>query len=141
MEDMEKGVSPLVAAVLLIAATMAIATVLTYWASTFVKVSLPPTENVTTECLFADFDIYSCSKVNSTDHANISLILYNRYNAELRNLTLFAFRGVNVSSYPLPDNLPGNTYKGYTVTNATWPYDKIAITTHCPTVTKESACQ
>lgn len=142
---MEKGISPLVAAVLLIAATMSIATVLTYWASTFVRVSLPPTANETYgQCLAADFDIYSCSKTsNTTTEANISMVLYNKYAVELKNLTIFAFKidGTVNSSSPKPDNsLPGNTYKGFTATVA-WEYNKIAITTHCPTLTKEHPCQ
>jgi len=140
----KKGISPLVAAVLLIAATMAIATVLTYWASQFVKVSLPETPNETYgECLAADFDIYSCGVVsNTTNLANISLILYNKMSVELKNLTVYVFTGgPNVESFPLNQKLPPNTYRGFTVNNVPWPYNKIAITTHCPTVTKESPCQ
>ncbi|MGC8812240.1 MAG: hypothetical protein ACP5O8_01480 [Candidatus Aenigmatarchaeota archaeon] len=142
---MRKGISPLVAAVLLIAATMGIATILTYWASTFIKSSLPEVANQSySPCLYADFNIYSCSYTNSTPtKGNITLILKNLMNVELRNLTATVFYAGNIKSYSLqPDNvLPPNIYKGFTVVDVDLPYNKVVITTHCPYVEEESTCQ
>lgn len=143
---MRKGISPLVAAVLLIAATMGIATILTYWASTFIKSSLPEVANQSySPCLYADFNIYSCSYTNSTPtKGNVTLILKNVMDVELRNLTATVFYpGGNIKTYNLqPDNiLPKNIYKAFTIVDVDLPYSKIVITTHCPYVEEESPCQ
>ena len=56
-----KAVSPLVAAVLLIAVTMTIAGMLAYWASGFVRLQTETFSNqsVVSKCNFADFKVYS----------------------------------------------------------------------------------
>ncbi|MEM5793628.1 MAG: hypothetical protein QXS48_04890 [Candidatus Aenigmatarchaeota archaeon] len=141
---MRKGLSPLVAAVLLIAATMGIATILTYWATRFIQSSLPEVANQSySPCLYADFQIYSCSYTNSTPtKGNITLILKNAMDVELRNLTATVFYGPTIKNYPLkPDNiLPKNIYKGFTIEDVDLPFDKLVITTHCPYVEEESPC-
>jgi flagellin-like protein len=143
---MRKGISPLVAAVLLIAATMGIATILTYWASTFIKSSLPPVANQSySPCLYADFNIHSCSYTNSTPtKGNVTIILRNLMDVELRNLTATVFYpDGSIKTYDLqPDNvLPKNIFKGFSIVNVDLPYTKIVITTHCPYVEEESPCQ
>lgn len=142
---MRKGISPLVAAVLLIAATMGIATILTYWASTFIKSSLPEVANQSySPCLYADFKIYSCSYTNSTPtKGNITIILKNTMGVELRNLTATVFYSGGIKNYNLqPDDiLPANIYKAFTIVDADLPYNKVAITTHCPNVEDELTCQ
>ncbi len=60
-ETKSLGISPLVAAVLLIAVTMTIAGLLAYWATSFVRTSLPETNRTEAECRLADFSIYFCS--------------------------------------------------------------------------------
>lgn len=94
-------------------------------------------------CLYADFQIYSCSYTNSTPtKGNISLILKNVMDVELRNLTATLFYGTTIKTYQLkPDNiLPKTIYKGFTIEDVDLPFDKLVITTHCPYVEEESPC-
>jgi flagellin-like protein len=88
---MRKGISPLVASVLLIAATMSIAGILAYWASSFVSKQTETFENqtVTSECNYADFKIYSCSYNSSS--RRLTMILENTRDVTLKNLNVFIF--------------------------------------------------
>ncbi|MEM7825426.1 MAG: archaellin/type IV pilin N-terminal domain-containing protein [Candidatus Aenigmatarchaeota archaeon] len=144
---MRKGLSPLVAAVLLIGATMVIATILTYWASNFIRSSLSGLENQTySQCIYADFKVYSCRIVNSTPtKGNITMILKNTMGVELRNLTATVFYSEAskepIKNYNIPDNvLPANNYKFFNIVDVDLPFNKLVITTNCPNVEAESSC-
>jgi hypothetical protein len=107
------------------------------------KRSCETTNQTYDPCLYADFRIYACSHINSTPtRGNITLILKNFANIELKNLTAIAFYAGNIKSYNLqPDNvLPPNIYKAFTITDVDLTYEKIKITTHCPYVEEESIC-
>lgn len=135
------GISPLVAAVLLIAVTMTIAALLTYWATGFVKTSLPETNETEAECRFAAFSIYSCTYSNSTNI--VSLILENRKNIELKSLKAFLiFPNATVSDPIILDGtLPaGGILKSYQIQNIAEDFSKIMIATHCPDVREEKVC-
>lgn len=138
-----KGISPLVASVLLIAITMTIAGAIAYWASNFVSQQIRGFENqtVASECNFADFSIYSCS-YNSTT-SNITLILENIRNVELRDLAIqVIYPNGTISTIPLNETLPVAPFNLKSFRFFASPdYSKIKITTHCPTVTKESLCK
>jgi|GEM_PF-1022321 len=139
--DASKGISPLVAAVLLIAVTMTVAGLLAYWASSFVTTSLPETNETATECRFADFSIYSCTHTNSTDTLNV--ILENLKNIELRNLRTFLFYKDGSVSDPinLNESLPaGGMLKSYTMIPIYENFTKISIRTHCPELIREKVC-
>lgn len=142
MENMDKkGISPLVAAVLLIAVTMTIAGVLAYWAATFVQTSLPGANQTESECRFADFNIYSCRYTNSTN--SINLILKNEKNIELKNLKLFLFYSNGSISAPinLAGNLPaGGMLKSFIINNVTEDFSRISVGTQCPGIIKEKVC-
>ncbi|MBI2547246.1 MAG: hypothetical protein HYW23_02255 [Candidatus Aenigmarchaeota archaeon] len=56
-----KGISPIVASVLLIAITMTIAGVLAYWSSTFVSNTLPGENTTTAQCRLAQFEFLLCN--------------------------------------------------------------------------------
>jgi len=135
------GISPLVAAVLLIAVTMTIAGLLAYWATSFVRTSLPETNKTETECQFAAFSIYSCAYVNSTE--TVSLILENHKNVELRNLrTFLIFPNASVSN-PIELNgtlSAGGMLKSFQIEGITDDFSKIMVTTHCPEISKEKIC-
>jgi len=83
-----KGISPLIAAVLLIAFTMTIAGLMAAWAQSFVS---GQTEELTTaaresqQCTGANFNIDSI-KTNST---HVSLVLYNNGGMELNDFDVF----------------------------------------------------
>lgn len=135
------GISPLVAAVLLIAVTMTIAGLLAYWSTSFVRTSLPEINQTEAECRFADFSIYSCVYDNTTQKA--TLILENFKNVELRSLKAFIiFPNSTVSSpFIINGTLPaGGMLKSFQVDGVGGDFSKIMITTHCPEVSKEKAC-
>lgn len=146
---MQKGISPLIAAVLLIAATMSIAGILAYWASNFVRTALPETNSSQTTCQFADFQISSCNYANDT----ISFVLYNYRTIPLTGMTATIFDNnnlpawINVTLVPTSpagtnNNLPVGQYYGYQIPNIPSNFTKIIITsTMCPALTHESACR
>lgn len=130
---MRKGLSPLIAAVILIAATMSIAGILAYWASGFVKTKLKETEALTggTECLGADFKIKDVSYEDNTLH----LILDNRRSVDLLLTNLFLIYPENeVEIKPLNQTLKGNEIKALTINNVRPGFLTGEIKTHCPDV-------
>lgn len=143
---MRKGISPLVAAVLLIAATMSIAGILAYWASNFVKSALPEVNSSQTTCEFADFQIYSCSYINTTQ--TISFVLYNFRTIPLTGLMATIF---DVNNFPAWTNvtlvpttgtsstLPVGQYVGYQITGIPGNFTKLIVTTSmCPQLSHSS---
>lgn len=136
----QKGISPLVAAVLLIAVTMTIAGLLAYWAASFVRTSLPETNETEAQCRFADFRIYSCTYLNATNRLN--LILENQRDVELRVLKVFLiFENTTVSeAIPLNQSLVGGALKSFSLSNIP-TFSKISVKTHCPEVSDEKTCR
>jgi len=139
---MKKGISPLVAAVLLIAATMSIAGILAYWASSFVRTQTEAFQNqsVTTECNFADFKIYSCNY--NTTSQKISMILENLRDVEMKELNVFIFytNGSVSSPIPLNDTLAPKQFKSFFITQVT-DFPSLTIKTQCPDISKSSLCR
>ena len=138
---MRKGISPLVAAVLLIGVTMTIAGILAYWAGSFVRSQVAAFENqtVTSECNFADFRIYACSY--DSDSQKMTFILNNLRTVDLKNLTVFVINQDNtVTTIPLNDSLPGNSLKSFSI-SVSPNYKTITIKTHCPGVSVSSGCR
>ena len=135
-----KGISPIVAAVLLIAITMTIAGVLAYWSSTFVSTGLP-TENATTaQCRVAQFEFLNC-KYNSTGQT-IVFSVNNVRTVDLGNLTAFIEYGNGTvsSAIPLNQSLPPNTIKSYSVSGISAEFSNILIKTGCPDVSRSTTC-
>jgi len=143
---MRKGVSPLVAAVLLIAVTMTIAAMLSYWASSFVRSRTEEWERrlPAGECSFANFRVYSCSYQNTTPTTGkLNVILENVKDVELKNITAYIVytNGTIDSRLTGFANLPANQIKTYTIDNVDPGYDKLTIKTHCPDVTATDDCR
>lgn len=136
-----KGISPIVAAVLLIAITMTIAGVLAYWSATFVGKQLPESETET-QCKLANFDFFSC-KYNATTR-NITFSLTNRMTVELKDLTAFVnYPNGSVSSgISLNGTLKTGTeaIKSFSVSDVSSDFSSILIKTHCPNVEASSTC-
>ncbi len=108
---MRKGLSPIVAAVILIAATMSIAGILTFWTTSFITKKLNESSSVNSEtsCLGAEFKLNSASFNNGT----LYLRLDNRRNIDLtlENLYLF-YSGNRMETVPLSSFLlKGNEIK------------------------------
>ncbi|TAL47274.1 type IV pilin [archaeon] len=135
---MRKGISPLVAVVLLIAITMTIAGVLAYWASGFVRGSLPASNTTTNlqQCSGSNFDILSAS-LNSTT-GNMTVILQNKANVavDIQNAT-FIYSNGTVYTFNIGQNLPaGNAIIGAILTGISPGYSSYQICSSCPGLCK-----
>jgi len=135
---MRKGISPLVAAVILIAATMSIAGILSYWTTGFVKTKLGVAENATeeTRCLNAEFKVYSISFEDPT----LYLVLENTRSYDLTLTDLYLFNENNqMTTITFKDDenlLEGSSLKSIDIDI---PDDSVRglIKTNCPEVSVE----
>jgi len=138
---MKKGISPLVASVLLIAATMSIAGILAYWASSFVSKQTETFENqsVTSECNYAGFKIYSCNYNAST--RKLTMILENTRDVALKELNIFIFYPNSTVSSPihLNDTLTANQFKSFAIDNID-DFSTLTVRTQCSEISKSSSC-
>jgi len=135
-----KGISPIVASVLLIAITMTIAGVLAYWSSTFVSTALP-TENVSlAQCRVAQFEFLNC-KYNSTSRI-ITFSVNNIRTVDLGNLTAFIEypNGTVSSGIPLNESLAANTIKSYLISSIPSDFLNLLIKTTCPDLSRSNTC-
>lgn len=132
-----KGLSPLVATVLLIAVTMTIAGLLAYWVSTFVKSGLPEKNQTQTmqECAAASFEIYQ--QIYNSTTKNLTLILQNTGGVDLsiQNVT-FIYPGGSVDTKSINQKLPSASLKSFVVSGVTANYSEYTIFTTCPGVYK-----
>ena len=138
-----KGISPLIATVLLIAVTMSIAGILAFWASSFVREQTRSFENstVSTECQYANFNFYSCSYDPST--GTMSFILQNLANVELKSITAsIIYQNGSVSYYNLNASLPVvPPLKSFTILQISSNYNNVFISTNCPQISTSSDCR
>lgn len=135
-----KGISPIVAAVLLIAITMTIAGVLAYWSSTFVSTSLP-TENASlAQCRVAQFEFLNC-KYNSTAQA-MTFSLNNVRTVDVGNLTAFIEygNGTIIGGISLNQTLSANTIKSFSVSGVSPDFSNLLIKTGCPDISRSTVC-
>jgi flagellin-like protein len=97
---MRKGLSPIVAAVILIAATMSIAGILTFWTTTFVSKKLNESSSVNDEtgCLGAEFKLRSESKLTGR---NLYLVVENIRGVDLKLENLYLFYPNKIDTIPL----------------------------------------
>jgi flagellin-like protein len=131
---MAKGLSPIVAAVILIAATMSIAGILTFWTTTFVSRKLNESSSVNdeTSCLGAEFKLHSASYNNGI----LFLRLDNRRTIDLKLEKLYLFYPDNsMETYPLNSFLlKGNEIKELPTLSVRDGFTKGRINTNCPEV-------
>jgi flagellin-like protein len=137
-----KGISPIIAAVLLIAVTMTLAGVLAFWASTFVQQGLDQSSNqtVATECNFGNFIIDACSYDAAGQRA--SIILNNIGTVDLRNITVYSLypdNSLNLTS--VSGDLPSNRLSSFSANGIASGFTKLRIRTHCPNVEAETFCR
>jgi flagellin-like protein len=124
-----KGISPLVATVLLIAITMTIAGMLAYWASSFVMTRTEEVEE--SECVRAFFTIYSCKY----DNGNLNFVLKNDRYVELKNLTAYVlYPNATVFNYTLNETLPALVMKSFNVSGVSLDFSSLVVRTHCANV-------
>jgi len=133
---MIKGISPLVAAVILIAATMSIAGILSFWTTGFVKSKLGVAKNETEEmrCLNAEFKLYS----GSYDGSTLYLVLENTRSYDLTLTELYLFNIDDTLIEPttsLNEELEGSSIKALNRTVSNFTHG--IIKTNCPEVSVE----
>jgi len=146
-----KGISPLIAAVLLIAATMSIAGILAYWAAYFVRQRTETMGNETTaleRCTGANFDVL-LHTFNATGNNELTIILENkaRYPVYITGIS-FIWRNGTILTNSTPLELRvGETFKAYVIYSANgkpiekdWGCDRYLIITDCPGLSKSYAC-
>jgi len=130
-----KGLSPIIAAVILIAATMSIAGILAFWTTGFVKTQLTETAGITggAECLGAEFELKPGSRLDGT---TLNLILDNRRSVDLIITNVYLVNDDNsVDSHPFNNiTLEGNEIKLLTVTGVKPNFLTGEIKTHCSDV-------
>ncbi|MCX6821688.1 MAG: hypothetical protein NTW30_02810 [Candidatus Aenigmarchaeota archaeon] len=100
---MRKGLSPIVAAVILIAATMSLAGILTFWTTSFIsnKLNQSSTVNDETNCLGAEFKLRPESKY---DNGTLFLIVENIRAVDLKLENLYLFYPDTGVDPPVPLN-------------------------------------
>jgi flagellin-like protein len=136
-----KGISPIVASVLLIAITMTLAGGLALWATKLVGKQLPEPESEV-QCSLASFDFLSCNYNAST--GNLIFTLSNRGSVELKNLTAF-INFPNGSSYLGSSlnatlNTGANAVKSFTISGISPDFSSVLIKTNCPNVEVSEKC-
>ena len=133
-----KGITPLVAAVLLIAATMSIAGILAYWASSFVRSSLPSESNRTdVECAGSNFNIYTASYNTTTKNFTLMLENTGMYNVKIQNID-FIYADLTVETHDINGVLPlGGAIVRFVVSDVTANYQKYRVVSNCPQLVVE----
>jgi flagellin-like protein len=130
-----KGLSPIIAAVILIAITMTIAGILSFWATGFMKSKLAEVENTTqgTDCLAAKFVVYSSTYNNKTK--TLYTIVDNRMTIDLVLENLYIFYPDNkLVTKPLNLELNSNVVKELNITDVPEGFTNAKIKSNCPEV-------
>lgn len=135
-----KGISPIVAAVLLIAITMTIAGVLAYWSSTFVTQRLPGLNETNARCDLAQFEFLSC-RYNGTSQV-IIFSLNNVKKVDLTDLTAYIeySNGTVSSGVSLNQSLPSATIRSYSISGVSSDFSNLLIKTSCPELSRSAIC-
>jgi len=132
-----KGISPLVAAVLLIAATMSIAGILAYWASSFVRSSLPEVNRTDVECSGSNFNVYAASYNSTTKNFTMMLENTGIYNVKISKVD-FIYSDLNVESHTVDGTLPvGGAVSRFVVADVNPNYQKYRVISSCPQLVVE----
>lgn len=141
-----KGISPLVASVLLIAITMSVAGILAFWVSSYTTQTLPKTNITEEECRFSNFEIWSCNL--DTQTGKLTFTLHNIGSYDIRDLRVFIVLNDNTVTPPvsLNDTLFKGEYKSFVLENSSTnvpseKFSKLIVGTGlCPTLSVENVC-
>jgi flagellin-like protein len=134
-----KGISPIVASVLLIAITMSIAGILAYWSSSYVEKSLPSQSSTTCELSYFVFDTCNYNSSNQ----NLVFTLDNKRSIDLYNLTAFILytNGSVSSGISLNHSLIGNSLKSFVISNIQSDFSEITVKPgNCPGIENHATC-
>ena len=133
-----KGISPIVAAVLLIAITMTIAGVLAYWSQSFVSTTLPVENTSIAECRIAQFVFLSC-RYNATGQS-IAFSLNNIRGVNLGITAFIEYANGTISSGTSVGTLSSNTIKSFNVSGVSSDFTSLVIKTSCPDLSASTTC-
>jgi len=139
---MRKGLSPIVASVILIATTMAIAGILSFWAGSFVEKKVGESENTTTDiaCLNARFNLFTKCQYNKQSK-EISFILENQASQDIVLDSLYVFYpSNNLKSYKISMKLPANQLMPFNQSGVEPGFLSFQLRTTCPNVYREFNC-
>jgi len=131
---MSKGISPLVATVLLIAITMTLAGIVAFWGSSFVRTSLP-TENQTQTlqaCTGGSIKLIS-SSYNSTSNF-FSMTIYNDGTQKLTLTNITFIYADKADAKEINAEISPAQVFVKAIDNVTNGYNSFMISTNCPNV-------
>ncbi len=132
-----KGVSPLIAAVLLIAFTMAVAAILTAWVTTFTQETTQEVGNISDElieCSYAGVSVYAASWTGNS----VDVTVINTGNVDLRNVSVYAFDGASIAGQSHVTGLGVGSVAEAEITEVDSMPDTIRLSsTRCPDTTAE----
>ncbi len=130
-----RGVSPLIAAVLLIAFTMAVAAILTAWVTTFTQEQTSQLGNQSSEqidCSFGQISVFS----SETDTNWVNVSIENSGRVDFNNISVTALSGGTVLGTEYISNLSSGQISDAAVdTGGTEADEMRAATQKCPRVT------
>lgn len=137
-----KGISPLVASVLLVAITMSVAGILAFWVSSYTGQTLPKINRTEEECRFSNFEISSCIFNNATSNLTITLRNIGQYDLSQLKAQIFLTDGTVSQPISLEGVLPRGEYKTYIISTGI-PFNKfskvVVLTSLCPQLSGEKS--
>lgn len=138
---MKKGISPLVATVILIAATMSLAGVLSFWVGTFIPKTLQAAENSTQDntCTSAQFRVYTGNYYSSDKKLVVILENQRLMNVKLDKLYLF-YPNDDLKTIPLNGTLGGNELKSFNISGVDAGFNEGEIRATCSGVIAKFMC-
>jgi len=131
---MSKGISPLVATVLLIAVTMTLAGIIAFWGSSFVRTSLP-TENQTQTlqaCTGGSIRLISSNYNSST--STLSLTIYNDGVQRLTITNITFIYSDRAESKEINSEISPGQPLVRSLENIASGFNNFIISTNCPNV-------
>ncbi|MDY6769918.1 MAG: CARDB domain-containing protein [Candidatus Nanohaloarchaea archaeon] len=134
-----QGVSPLIAAVLLIAFTMAVAAILTAWVTSFTEQRSQELSNKSEQliqCSYAGLDVYDAVYDSANSQTDVSV--ENTGTVDLNNISVTAFVGATVQARTYVSGLASGEVESTTISGTDEKPDKIrAASRDCPSLVSE----
>ena len=134
---MKKGISPLIAEVLLIGFTVAVASIVILWATSFTRTStstIGNQANVQTICMSAGIDFYGTITYNSTSRT-LSGYVRNTGNVPLGNISFQVIYPTTTTNFPnqISELLPQNV-ASFSLPNVDQGFNSLIVYTNCSSV-------
>jgi hypothetical protein len=117
---------------------MSIAGILAYWASSFVRSSLPSESNRTdVQCAGSNFDVYTASYNSTTKNFTLMLENTGMYNVKIDNID-FIYPDLSVETHNINGLLTvGGAISRFLISDVTANYQKYRVVSNCPQLVVE----